>query len=333
MSAIQKKLADLIEVSPKRGEDRQAYLNRCVAAIEEISEDEWNALPEDVQDWFNTAADAKNAKKATLPDFPDAETEKQEEAPSRRRRGGDDSAAKEEQAGTKVEVKEEDVKEGMVLTVVTSRGKEFTGHVDAVLKEGIDLKLGNGEIEELDFDRIKSMHTLSAAAEEKPSRRRRGDDAGKDDEPADPLAVGAEVTVKTKRGKEITGTIVEIDEEVLVLKTADGEEELGRDRIDSITPTKKAEGSTGRRRGAAKDDKAGDGKGDKPPRSTNPVGVSVGAVIRDLMTEDLGITEEEVEKELKKQKLEFRPATLSMIYKDTAYVIASLKKNGHLKGK
>lgn len=72
-----------------------------------------------------------------------------------------------------------------------------------------------------------------AEEEEKPASRRRG--AAKEEAPAEPK-VGDEVKVTTKRGKEYTGELVEISEKenLVVIKTDDGEEELNRDRIESI---------------------------------------------------------------------------------------------------
>jgi ribosome maturation factor RimP len=47
------------------------------------------------------------------------------------------------------------------------------------------------------------------------------------------MKVGQQVKLTTKRGKVIEGKVVELDKEVVVVKTADGEEELALDRIES----------------------------------------------------------------------------------------------------
>jgi len=45
---------------PKKGEDRTKYLNRLVAAIQNIEDDEWEQLSEETQAWANEASKAKN---------------------------------------------------------------------------------------------------------------------------------------------------------------------------------------------------------------------------------------------------------------------------------
>lgn len=78
-----------------------------------------------------------------------------------------------------------------------------------------------------------------AAEDEKPTRGRTHA-ADPEPEKAEPEAYVPkrkdEVKVTNKRGKVYQGKVVEIDDEVIVIDTGDGEEEIARDRIESIEP-------------------------------------------------------------------------------------------------
>lgn len=315
-SKIEKELVEVTDLSTKRGEDRQAYLKRLVVAVSELSDKDWEGLSKDAQDWYNNAADAQNAKKA-LPDFEEEETP----APTtRRRKSGDDDETSSD-AGKAVEVKAKDVKVDMPLTITTKRGKTETGHVVEVDDDVVVIKLGNGEEVEFNFDRIETMTTLAAS---KSSGRKSGDDETE----ADPIKVGAKVTVVTKRGKEYTGEIVEMDDEVLVLDCDGKEEELARDRVESIKLAggkAKAEEKTSSRRGAKDEGEKGESK-----RSTNN-GVSIGTRIKELIADNLDADEAAIAKLLKKEGLEFRENTLNLNYKDCHKFIEILKERKMLK--
>lgn len=332
MSKIEKHITTALEVKPKRGEERQDFLNRALKTIADLSDKEWDELPKDVQDWFNAAADAKNSKSKELPDFPDLEKEEDDEPKTTRRSAkSDDDEPSGKTTGT-VEVKK--AKVGMALKVTTKRGKELSGHVVEVDSEVLVLKLGNGDEEELDLSRIEKMETLAESAD-------KDDDAGH----PDPIQVGAEVVLTTKRGKEVTGKIVEIDAEIVVLDTGDGEEEFSRERVEKIEAkggkaksTRTAakdddEPKSSRRSAKAKDDDAGDGTPEpaKRTRSTNEGGVSVGTRIKELIAEDLEATKDDIAKILKKEGLEFRENTLSINYTDCHRFLEILKKAKRLK--
>jgi len=84
MSKIEKELLAATELKAKRGEDRQDLLGRIMKEVAELDDAAWDDLSQEAQDWFNDAADAKNAKAKTIPDFPDAEGDdepEQEEEP------------------------------------------------------------------------------------------------------------------------------------------------------------------------------------------------------------------------------------------------------------
>jgi ribosome maturation factor RimP len=338
VSKIAAHLKKALELSPKRGEERQAFLDRVLVEIAGLPDAEWDELPKDVQNWFNEAADVKNtnvkaSKPQPLPDFPDLEEAEEAEEPktTRRRASADDEVKEDKKASAKlVEVTKPKV--GQVLKVTTKRGKEIDGHVVEVDSEVLVLKLGNGEEEELDRSRIEKMETLPEASDDKD-----------DDGAADPVKVGAAVTLTTKRGKEITGKIVELDDEVVVLETDDGEEEFSRDRVEKIEVkggrTSKAKAKdeepedTKTTRRSAKADK-GDGEGEdkaKRTRSTNEGGVSIGTRIKELIAEDFEATKDDIAKILKKEGLEFRENTLSINYTDCHRFLDILKAKKKLK--
>lgn len=321
MSKIQKELATATDLSTKRGEDRQEYLARLMKAVSELGDKDWDGLSKEAQDWFNDAADAKNAKAKSLPDFPDAapaDEPEEKEAPKTRR-----GAAKEEPAKPKV---------GVVAKVTTKRGKSSTGTIVELDDEVVVLKMGDGTEEEFDRSRVESIELASEV---------KGGKAAKEDEPEDdPIKVGANVTVTTKRGKEVTGKIVELDDEVIVLDVDGKDEEFARDRVESIKPVKAAKGKPAAddgededkpktRRGAAKDDA---GEDDKPKRSSNAAGVSVGTRIKELIADDLSATEEQIGKQLKKEGIEFRENTLKLQFTDCHKFLDILKKKKIVKG-
>ncbi len=329
MSKIEKELSEVTEVSPKRGEDRSAFLDRIVVAVSKLSDKDWDGLSKDAQDWFNDAADAKNAKKE-VPDFPDLKEAVKEEKTTTRRRAAAEDEDEAKGTGT-VEVKAKDLKEGMALKITTKRGKEASGHVVEVTDEIVAIKQGDGEEVEFAFDRIEKMETL---AEAKSTGRRKGGD--EDETDADPIKVGATVTVTTKRGKEVTGKIVEIDEEVVVLDVDGADEEFDRSRVETI----KIAGKTGKsskdedekpasRRGAKDDGEKPKDDGEKKRSSNN--GVSIGVRIKELIADNLDASEEQIAKILKKEGLEFRDNTLKLNYVDAHKFIDILKARKLLK--
>lgn len=321
MSAIQKEVVKLLDVDvPKKAADRPDFLLAVVRGIGKLPDEQWNNMSAEVQNWYNEAVDLKNAKK-DLVDFPDFQAE-EDPAPRRRSAASDDKD--EPAAGTRVEVKEKDLKEGMVINLVTLRGKEDTGHVIEVVKGVLAIRRGNGEEIEYDLERVDKMYTLAAAKEEaeEGGRRRR---SSADDEPEDPVKVGAVVTLVTARGKEVSGEIVELTKDLIVLKEGKEEVEYPRDRVKSVTVFKADKEERTSRRAAAADD-----KDDAKTRSDNG-GVSVGQRIRELVLDNMDATQDDIEKLLKKEKLEFKGNTLSINYKDTHKFLSLLKERKMLK--
>jgi hypothetical protein len=72
-SKIEKEILGFTKTKPKRGEERQDYLERLMYDVQKLSNQQWDDLghqcPE-AQDWVNKAADAVSDKK-DIEDFPE----------------------------------------------------------------------------------------------------------------------------------------------------------------------------------------------------------------------------------------------------------------------
>lgn len=328
MSKIQKELSEVTEVTKKRGQDEQEFLKALVKATSDLKDDDWNALSPEAQDWFNEAADAMNAKKG-LPAFPDAvKDEPEDETKARGRRG----AAKEEAATPKV---------GDEVTIVTKRGKTITGKIIEIDKETVVVD-SDGEELEVAHDRIESM-TVAAdeLKEEKKSSRRKS----ADDEPEEPVVaepkVGDSITAVTARDKTYSGEVVEVEDDLVVIKDADGEElELTPSKLKSLV-IKATEVKPGRRKAAEDEDdpKTRGGKKEEPEAGgkTKRVsakengGVSATVRMRELIVDDMGAKVEDIAKQLKKENIQFRDNTLNLVFADTHKLIAIMKSKKVIK--
>lgn len=319
MSKIQKELSEATGVTLKRGAKREAFIDEILVATQNLDDAGWEALSKPAQDWFNEACDQKNAniknprKAVPVPDFPDLATTEEAKAPSTRRRAAEEPEPEPESNEPQV---------GDTVKVTTKRGKVSEGEVVEISDTDIVLKIDG---EELEF-------TLAGATVEV-----LGGETQDDDGPAEPKEpeVGDEVTLVNSRDKEYTGEVIEISDDDIVLKVGKEELEFSRAKIKSLVvngsdPEPEPEKTTTRRRGAA-DTKKDEPAGEKPKRSSNPKGVSIGGRIRELMADNLAITIAEVTKAMKGEGLEFRDTSVEMIYKDTKAFIELLKAAKKLK--
>ena len=377
---VKEHILAVAKTTAKRGEAEQEFLKRCLensADPAKTSDEEWNSLSEDAQSWFNVAVDRMNEGKA-IPAFPE---EAEEKPTTTRTRGAKQEAAPaqdtESVVGTEVKVttargKEvigtitEIDEESMLVTdaegqehefdrarvksvefihaeekgedyvpavndsvvIVTTRGKTIEGTVVEVDDEVVVLDTGTGEDTEVSRTRIETI-TLKGS--------------GKQDTDGDEVpVVGDKVEVVTKRGKEVNGTVVEIDGDALVIGLADGQEiEVDSSTAQSIkvvkataekatrTPTREggvvSRGGTAQTQTAKTDDKAR-----KITKKDNG-GVSVAARMREIICAEPDISMDEVTKQLKAEKLEYKEATLDINFKLVTGVIALLKQSKHYK--
>jgi ribosome maturation factor RimP len=304
MSKIKEELLKVTDLGTKRGEDYQDFLARLMSVIAKMPDADWDSLSKAAQNWYNTAADAKNENAKELPDFPDVE--KKEEATTRRRAAAEDDTP----------ASPANLKKGQRVKITNKRGKVFEGEVVELDKEVVVVKGKDGE-DEIDLDRIDKIEIFHGTA-------------GQGSEPEEPeIGKGSEVKLVTKRGKEVTGKIVEMDDEIVVLDVDGKEEEFSRDRVETIKLIGGGKpASSGRR--ASSDDKKKDDEA-KPERSKNEPGVSIGASIRELIVDNIDADEVAIGKLLKKQGVEYRENTLKLNYAEAHKLISLLKERKMLK--
>lgn len=332
MSKIQKELVTATGVKVR--DDRQAFIVALLEKIADLSDKEWEELSKPAQNWYNEAADARNAKKSTLPDFPDYEPE-EEEAPRRRASKDEEEEAPRRRRSADAEEeapKKREPKKGDKVKVTSKRGKEYEG--EYVGLDGDEIVLKDGKEEFGVVAAGATIEILGGDEEEAPRRRRKA--AEEDEEPKgyEPK-IGDEVKLVTQRGKEYEGTITELDDKGLVLKVGKEEFEFEMDRVGSMEPKggKKAtkdEEETPRRR-ASKDEDAKEETPAKRTRSTNEGGVSVGQRITELICDDLEATEADIGKALKKEGLDFKENTLKLNFTAVHKVLDVLKSKKMLK--
>lgn len=324
-SAIYLEISEATGLTVKRGQDTQEFLQDLVKGVANLKDPEWDKLSAAAQDWYNAAASAKNKKKA-IEMFPDLEqADEEEDKPRRSRRQAEDA----EDADVKPMLKV-----GDVVTVKTKKGTERTGEIVEQDDKVLVIKDGDDEFEykRENLESITAKHGNSDD-EDKPRSRRKA--AEEDDEPAVPeLKKGSKVVAVTKRGKTIEGVVEKIsDAEVSI---DDGNEiwDFDIDRLESLTPagggkaakTEEAEDKPRGRSSAKKDEEpAAERK-----RASNG-DVSVGQRIRELIAEDFDISQEDLIKQLKKEKLEFKDNTVSLNYKECLKFIDILRKAKKLK--
>lgn len=305
MSNIEKKLSEVTELSRKRGEDNQDWYKRLVRGVADLSDADWESLPADAQDWYNQAADAANAKE-TIKDFPDAE---KAEAEAPRRRG---AATKPAEPAV-----------GDNVTLTTKRGKVIEGEVVVLDADTVIVKDADGDEQEFARDRVESIVVLAAE---------QGKSEKKETKPAEP-AVGDTIEVTTKRGKVIKGELKEIDGGALIVDDGAGEIEVAPDKIDKVvvvSAAKKAEAKK-EEKSEKKPDAKKEEKSEKKITAKANGGVSVTTRTREIICEDESISKEDVIKALRKEELDFRDATIDLVYADTQKVIGILKGLKRLK--
>lgn len=78
-SKIENEILEVVKVKAKKGEDRQEYLDRLMRAVTKLSDDVWEGLSTEAQEWTNAAAQSAKDK-TDIEDFADlTPPEEQEE--------------------------------------------------------------------------------------------------------------------------------------------------------------------------------------------------------------------------------------------------------------
>jgi preprotein translocase subunit YajC len=332
-SAIYSELSKAAGIKFKTGEDLQAYFIELLKGIASLKDPEWDALSVEAQDWYNAAAKAKN-KKEPIVDFPDLEKEKEEEeAPRRSRRKAEEE---EDDKGSE----ELMLKVGDEVTVVNAKGKERVGTIVEQDAKMLVIK-DNGDGEEYEYTRatLQSITKKNGDVEEDQPRRSRRK-AEEEDEPAVPeIKKGDKVVAVTKRGKTIKGVVEKISDDMVSIDDGDDVWDFEKERLESLLPDgvtktvkKEEDGDEAPRRGRTSTKEKEEPKEEGArTRSSNKEGVSIGQRIRELIAEDLDITEEAIGKQLKKEGIDFKENTLNLNYKESMKFIAILKAAKRLK--
>lgn len=335
---IREELMAAAEIAPKRGESERDFLIRLQQIIGSgITEEVWNGLSDEAQDWNNDAADALDQGKP-IPSFKDEDAAPEAEATGRRGRRSAEPEAEPEKTVAY------EPKAGDRVTVTTGRGKKVeTVVVEVDDKKGLLItNVGGKDGNEKDDEEFDLEKVTVAPAEEPPAatgRRGRSAPATEPDEPETPQQ-GDTVEAITARDKTIVGVIVELNDDDMLLKDVAGtEHELTVSKLKSVKVKVKGEANvkasagkatepaaTGRRsRGGAAP--AADAKDDDSKRAKPGMGNRV----RELCCADPKATLEDVMKTLKKEGIEFRDVSVNMIYKDVHFVFDELRKHKLLK--
>jgi hypothetical protein len=310
MSKIQEALATATDCTPSKRKDEsitsQDYMLRLLSSIADLPDDEWKKLTPAAQDWYNNGSDNVKAGKAieTYPDMAQAET-------STRRRGGTTAAPKEAAVGDTVSVK-------------TKRGKEITGELMVADAEGVVIKDSTGKEHEVAQSSLDGGITVVG-----------GVVASSEPEVLEP-EVSDTVEVVTAR-KTVLGNILEIDEKGLVIKDAAGKEhEFDKENVKSVTV--KVKNAKGGKPAAGTTSTTvvkttttnGDDKPKKITAATNG-GVSATQRMREMICSDMDAKKDAIAATLKKEGLEFKQATLDLIYGDSHKLIGILRDLKKLK--
>lgn len=320
-SKIQEELAKASKCAPDANEKitGQDYMAALVKAVGRVDDETWDGLSDPAQDWFNEATDAFNKKKQ-IPSFPDLEQEEEAPAPRSRRRASADDEPK---------AAAYEPKKGDDVTITTKKGKQYKGKVVDPNDAG-ELVIDTGE-EDLGI-RIDNIDVVAPVNAEPPAdepRSRRRNAAEEEPEvPAEP-GVGDTVEIKTKRGTVKMGNVIEIDELIVAIKDAAGEEvEFDRDRIESIVVKVKKSAEGGRRRASADagSDKVKD-DGEKSGRASGGVGL----VVREMIIDHLDWSKDKVIAEVKKQFPDAKDNTVGLNYTEVHKIIGLLKDRKMIK--
>lgn len=334
MSKIRQELVTAAGITPARGEPEPTFILRLQNAIATvISQETWDKLSVEAQDWNNAVADALRDNK-DIPPFPDEEKKDEPAATPSRRRG---AAAEPEKAAV---VAFEPVL-GAEVIYTSARGSVKQGIVVSIEADGViinkDGEKGDQTNDE-ECDPTKGTFASAAKAEPEATPSRRGRGAAASSTPAKTVPeVGDTVEATTVRGKVVVGNVVYIggegNDDIDVEDSAGTKHEFSISKlasyvlkVDNAKPAAAATPAT-RGRGAA----ATPGEEPKNTRVRNGE-ISVGQRVREIVCEKAGVIEPEaVYAILTQEKIEFRDVTVKMIVKDTKTVIDLLKANKLLK--
>ena len=200
--SILKELEEAAGIIRGRTDSEQDHAGNLLDKISKISQEEWDALSTHAQAWYNEAVSlVEDGKEVSLP-------EQEEKPAARSRRGATEAAAPAPWVP----------KKGEAVVVTTKRGQIYEGEFMELDGDTAIVKVA-GEEMEFTASRTASMIPAKAAVEE---------------EAASEPQVGDLVTITTKRNAVVSGKLIELTDEVVVLEVDGKEAEYDRARVASI---------------------------------------------------------------------------------------------------
>lgn len=227
-------------------------------------------------------------------------------------------------------IKDGTVTVGSDVTLTTKRNAVINGKVLELTEDYVVLDV-DGKEAEYDMARVASIELVG------------GTGNSKDAVPE----VGDFVRVVTKRNKELFGQVVEFDGDIMILDQGKfGEAEVDMTTVQIEVTQKK--GATAENTGRARREPTSAVPAARTARATTAApaapagkekkvtaadngGVSVTARMREMLCADPGITSEALAKQLDKEKLLYKPATMMIVFKEFNKIIELLKANKHYK--
>lgn len=208
--SVREELEKATGIAAKRNEAHDDYVQRLCDKVSELEDAVWAKVSKPAQDFFNDFCDATNDNKP-FPQFPEAASA----APVARGRGK--TAAVPEAATPVAGIPQA----GDQVIVTTKRNKVYEGEFLELDGDTAVVLVGSEEME-FTADRV-----LSIVLKNLP-------EAEEDTEVDATPKVGENVTLTTKRNAVVTGTVIEITDDVIVLEWDGKEQEYQRDRVASI---------------------------------------------------------------------------------------------------
>lgn len=309
-------------------EDLQVFLGRIVKKIAALDDEGWDKLSGDAQDWYNTAADAKN-KKSDIDTLGLDDEEEEKPAPRKAR-----AKAEPEEEAEAVQPKEGD------KVTFTYKGDDLEGVVTDIDAKRLTVEI-DGEEDVYILAKVEGLKVVPKKAKA----------AAKEEEaPAKDPKPGDVVEVTMTDGEVHKGSFVEQDEKYITIDEG-GEEEAyplkkvkGVKVVGNTTAKAKAKAKdeddeedekparkTSTRKAAADDDEAEEKKpaAKAAPKKEGAEPATVAA--RRMICQHPDWESAKVLKALQKAGVEIKEATFSITYGDAQRTIKFLREAGMLK--
>ncbi len=325
LAAARKALEKATGIKRSKNEDEQSYLNRLANKVggrdDPLSDEDWDKLPKDAQDWYNDAAKAIKAK-TEIPSLGADEAEDEPAPRTRARVDDDDDAPKPRtKASTADDDAPPDPMKGDYVIVTKTNDTKVSGVVTDIEDGDLTIKDDDGNEVAIRQAKVKSIKIRKAEkAEDEPPKH------------AEPKK-GDKVEVTMKDGEIHKGEFVSQDDRYVTIEQGDDEVDFKMKLVERVRvksdpkdakpetkPTSKANGED-KSTPAAKTTKT------KPEaEAKKPVTVR----IREVICEKPGRTKEQVLKIIEDEGGEVKGTTLDITYAEVGRTLSLLREYGHL---